>query len=123
MKLYKIGLVMAMCAIVVITGCKKSYLDTKPSDQVPLSDAFKTTIGCKAAIQGMNRLMFSVGGDHDQFGEPSIMMMEDLMGNDMPMADRGSRVVCGNIYLYRSQECKCYSWIYLGILLQDYKQC
>jgi hypothetical protein len=90
MKIYKIGLVMAMCAIVALTGCKKSYLDTKPSDQVPLSDAFKTTIGCKAAIQGMNRLMFSVGGDHDQFGEPSIMMMEDLMGNDMPMADRGS---------------------------------
>lgn len=71
-------------------GCKKDYLDTRPSDEVPIDDAFKTTVGCKAAVHGINRLMFGYGGDHDLFGEPSVMLMEDLMGEDMSFAKPGS---------------------------------
>jgi hypothetical protein len=95
MKIYKISIAFFLLAAVAITGCKKSYLETKPSDEVPLSDAFKTTTGCKAALQGINRIMFSEGSSSELFGEPCIMLMEDLMGEDMPISGQGSGWLVG----------------------------
>jgi hypothetical protein len=85
MTIRNIASLLSLSVLVGVTGCKKSFLDTKPTDQVALSDAFKTTKGCKAAVQGMSRLMFNSESE-EAFGEPSIMMMEDMMGEDMPIS-------------------------------------
>lgn len=70
-------------------ACKKSYLNRIPTDEVPMSDAFKTTTGCKAALEGIHSLMFQVL-DHDEFGQKSIDLINDLMGDDMPVSGSGA---------------------------------
>jgi hypothetical protein len=85
MTIRKMTSLLSLSLLVSVTGCKKSFLETKPTDQVALADAFKTTKGCKAAVHGMARLMFNSESE-EVFGEPSIMMMEDLMGEDMPIS-------------------------------------
>lgn len=70
-------------------ACKKDYLNRTPTDVVPLEDAFKTTIGCKAALEGLHSLMYRET-DHDQFGQKSIDLINDLMGDDMPVSGQGA---------------------------------
>lgn len=64
------------------TSCKKSYLDTKPSNQVQLDDVFKTVDGAKTVVHGITRLFYANVTDHDEFGLPAINMYHDLMGED-----------------------------------------
>jgi len=70
-------------------ACKKSYLDRTPTTVVPLEDAFKTTKGCKAALEGIHSLMYYTT-DHDQFGQKSIDLINDMMGDDMPVSGQGA---------------------------------
>ncbi|HTO14591.1 MAG TPA: RagB/SusD family nutrient uptake outer membrane protein [Edaphocola sp.] len=72
-----------------LNSCKKDYLDTKPSTQVPLEDVFKTTAGAKNVLNGMHRKLFAYGGDHDLFGMPSINMQYDLLGEDFGLSESG----------------------------------
>ena len=72
-------------------SCKKSYLDKLPTNQAPLSDVFKTTTGAEAAIQGLNAYMYSIpGGAHDRFGQKSIDLFNEMMGDDMAIKDQGA---------------------------------
>lgn len=87
--LSKILLLSSGIALLGLGACKKSYLDRYPSNEVPLSDAFKTTAGCKAALEGLHSLMYRATDD-EAFGQKSIDLMNDLMGEDMPMHDQGS---------------------------------
>jgi len=70
-------------------SCKKSFLETKPTDQVATSEVFKTVEGAEAALQGIHRTVYEVA-DHDAFGFPSIALMWDLMGEDMSLSGGGS---------------------------------
>lgn len=72
-------------------GCKKSYLEKLPTNQAPLADVFKTTTGAEAAIQGLNAYMFSIpSGAHDRFGQKSIDLYNDMMGDDIAIRDQGA---------------------------------
>lgn len=71
------------------SACKKDYLDRVPTDEVPMEDAFKTTEGARAALEGMHGRMF-LESDHDKFGQKSIDIVNDLMGDDMGMLKRGA---------------------------------
>ncbi len=42
-----------------VAGCKKTYLDTKPSDKVSDENLFATTSSAYAVLNGMNRIMTS----------------------------------------------------------------
>lgn len=91
MKINKIfgyaGLAVGM--LFTATSCKKSYLDTKPSDQVMLEDVFKTTVGARSVVNGMHRILYSRTAGitaHTKFGLPSLNMMYDLMGEDFGMS-------------------------------------
>lgn len=90
MKLFsKILLLSSGVLMLGLGACKKSYLDRMPTDEVPMSDAFKTTTGCKAALEGIHSLMYQVL-DHDEFGQKSIDLINDLMGDDMPVSGSGA---------------------------------
>ncbi|MNU14825.1 SusD family protein [compost metagenome] len=71
------------------TSCKKSFLDTKPTDQAITQDVFKTVSGARSVINGMTRRLFD-SDDHDQFSMPSINMTYDLMCEDMGLSAYGS---------------------------------
>lgn len=85
----KLCLLSSGVLLLSLGACKKSYLDRTPSDVVPLEDAFKTTTGCKAALEGIHSLMYRTT-DHDQFGQKSIDLINDLMGEDMPVSGQGA---------------------------------
>jgi len=74
-------------------GCKKSYLETAPSNQVTVDVVFKTTQGAQTALDGLYRLIYTYGieenGGHDLFGQKSMDLILDLMGNDMVVNKQG----------------------------------
>lgn len=88
MKLNKyIGFASLALAIAVgASSCKKTYLDTKPTDQVVYQDVFKTTQGARSVINGIHRTLYSTAST-TKFGMPSINLMYDLMGEDLGMTD------------------------------------
>lgn len=77
----------------VLGACKKSYLETAPSNQVTVDVIFKTTEGAQTALDGLYRLTYTFGiednGNHDLFGQKSFDLIMDLMGNDMVINKQG----------------------------------
>lgn len=78
-------------SIVVLAGCKKDYLDTKPSDAVSQEQLFSDYNSAVAALNGLYKSQFTSGasGDHDDFGQKATDLMYDLMGNDMIVHSQG----------------------------------
>lgn len=100
MNLFKAISIFTLSATIVAgsVGCKKSYLDRLPSDQVPLDSLFSTTAGAKSALEGIHRMMYEENGG-ETFGQKSIDLMADLMGEDMPISGFGAGWFYGT-YIY-----------------------
>lgn len=79
--------------LLAVAGCKKSYLETKPSDAVPMETALGTTAALSTALNGTLQSLFafslSGSGRHDEFGQKSYDLASDLMGNDMVVHTAG----------------------------------
>ncbi|RYY61271.1 MAG: RagB/SusD family nutrient uptake outer membrane protein [Chitinophagaceae bacterium] len=73
--------------LLVLGGCKKDYLDTKPSNAVPESTIFATTTDINAALDGAYQSLFAYGANgttgHDNFGQKAVDLSLDLAGQDM----------------------------------------
>jgi hypothetical protein len=80
-------------AILMFAGCKEEFLDTKPTDKLASSVVFNTYDGALAALNGTYRLFYAFGiegyADHSEFGQKSIDLVMDLMGEDMPIYSQG----------------------------------
>ena len=89
----KIFVYLLSVTVFLITGCKKDYLETKPSTGVPESSILGTISSIKAAINGSYNEMFAFGTGastgHDNFGQKAFDLQMDLMGNDMVVHTRG----------------------------------
>ncbi|WP_118949750.1 RagB/SusD family nutrient uptake outer membrane protein [Taibaiella helva] len=83
------GIALSVVLVSGAVGCKKSYLDRSPSDAVAIDSVFRTTATAKEAVQGLHRYMYQVG-DPETFGQKSIDLMSDLMGEDMPISGTGA---------------------------------
>ena len=76
--------------VLVMTACKKDYLETNPSDQAPTQLVFATTEGAYVALNGMYRAQYQAyGGGHDGFAQKANDLVADLMGNDMVVNAQG----------------------------------
>jgi len=112
MKIFSKGLLLSAGILLLGMGaCKKSYLDRYPSDAVPLKDAFKTTTGCRAALEGMHSLMYKAADD-DNFGQMSINLINDLMGDDMVMHDAGAGWFVSYVNYSTPRSGGAYIWYY-----------
>lgn len=78
----KIFSLLITAAVLLLTSCKKDYLETNPSDQAPTPLVFATTEGAYVALNGLYRNQY-VATDVDVFGQKSSDLVADLMGNDM----------------------------------------
>lgn len=74
------------------TGCKKSYLETTPSDAITDENLYASTKGAYMVLDGMARLMTTTGSAlsaagatnrHNDFGAKAVDLGDDLMGNDV----------------------------------------
>jgi hypothetical protein len=74
-------------------GCKKEALDSAPSNAVTPQDIFKTVEKVNATLTSTYKSMFafspSGSADHDDYGQKSWDLSNDLMGNDMVMHTQG----------------------------------
>ncbi len=73
-----------------LSSCKKTYLDTIPSDQVAASLSFSTTVNAQSAVNGIYRNMYQAYNNQDEGGESSIMINNDMMGEDLVNPTTGS---------------------------------
>ncbi len=76
-------------------GCQKKYLDTNPTDKIAPDVIFETTQSARVALNGMHRFMntvpcvFANTDNHYDFGQKTIDIISDVMGNDMVNLDIG----------------------------------
>lgn len=74
-------------------GCKKETLDAVPSNAVTPQEIFKTVDKVNATLISTYKSIFafsaSGSGDHDDYGQKSWDLSNDLMGNDMVMHSQG----------------------------------
>jgi len=74
-------------------GCKKDYLNTKPSNAVTEEEIFSKYSSGLAALNGIYKEQFAfaiaLSTGHDDFGQKATDLMSDLMGNDMVVHSQG----------------------------------
>lgn len=88
----RILLIAAPVLMLMVAGCKKSYLETVPSDAASEAQIFSKINAVNAALGGMYKEMFTFavgGGSHSDYGQKSYDLSIDLMGNDMVVHSQG----------------------------------
>lgn len=87
-------LLYSSCLVVLgATSCKKSYLETTPSNGVTEQEIFSKLNTVYAALDGVvkEQYAFGIGAStgHDNFGQKAFDLQSDLMGNDMVVHSQG----------------------------------
>jgi len=89
----KIFLYLLPFLLLSIAGCKKDYLETKPSNAVTEGQIFSKYTSTIAALNGIYKELFAsaIGGNtgHDNFGQKAFDLAVDLQGNDMVVNTQG----------------------------------
>ncbi len=88
----KLLIITAAFSFALIAGCKKDYLETKPSNGATEQEIFSKYSSVVAALNGIykEQFAFAIGaGGHDDFGQKATDLMSDLMGNDMVVHSQG----------------------------------
>jgi hypothetical protein len=89
----KILLYIAPFVLIMAVGCKKDYLETKPSNAVTEQEIFSKLNTVYAALDGIVKQQFAYGvgasTGHDNYGQKSFDLQSDLMGNDMVVHSQG----------------------------------
>lgn len=89
---YKLLGSLVVAGSLALGSCKKSYLDTTPTDQLSANDIFKTTTGAYTALEGIHNLMISTSffsGNHANWGQKAWDLGNDFMANDMVGSSSG----------------------------------
>jgi hypothetical protein len=72
---------------VLVVSCKKDYLETRPSDAVTQQEIFGTTEKISSTLDAAYKTFFAFSpggsGNHDDYGQKSWDLSNDLMGTDM----------------------------------------
>jgi starch-binding outer membrane protein, SusD/RagB family len=82
-------------AVLLFTSCKKSFLDTSPTNAVAASEATATTVNGYAALNGIHRIMYVQYDQQGEAGEGSNNIFRDLMGEDIvyPLANGSTGLI------------------------------
>lgn len=66
----------------LLSGCSKDELEREPSQSVTDDALFSSVDGAQAALDGIHRLTYAYYGYHSAFGQKSIDLIIDIMGDD-----------------------------------------
>jgi len=90
MNMKKIIFVIASFSLLLFNNsCKDDYLERVPTASVAESDIFATVTGVNTVLEGIHRSTYRFYSTHDRFGQKSVDMAVDLMGEDMYQTERG----------------------------------
>jgi starch-binding outer membrane protein, SusD/RagB family len=89
MKLFHYKLTILALAVLLFSSCKKTFLDTFPTDAVGSSAALSNTANAYAALNGIHRIMYVQYDQQGEAGEGSNNIFRDLLGEDIvyPLAN------------------------------------
>lgn len=82
----------SLTGLIALGGCKKDYLETVPMNAVSEAQIFSDITAVNATVEGLYKQMFRFavgGGGHSDYGQKSIDLSLDLMGNDMVVHTQG----------------------------------
>ncbi|MER3470920.1 MAG: RagB/SusD family nutrient uptake outer membrane protein [Chitinophagaceae bacterium] len=81
----------ATLLLIALAGCKKDYLETTPATAVSEQQIFSKVATVTSALNGAYQSTFKLGpnGRHDNYGQKSYDLANDLMGNDMVVQSAG----------------------------------
>ncbi|NJE06657.1 hypothetical protein E3E36_11035, partial [Thermococcus sp. M36] len=87
-------LIIAFSISMINIGCKKDYLDTKPSNAITPDQAYNSLIAVNSSQTSTYYSLFAFAGGngntgHDNFGQKAIDIANDLMGTDMVVYSAG----------------------------------
>lgn len=82
--------------VLIFSSCKKDYLDTNPTDAYPSEAVFTNVDGAWSAINGIHRSLYIQYDAQDQGGQGSIMINNDMLGDDLVMTAAGNGWFNGN---------------------------
>ncbi|MEO5891994.1 MAG: RagB/SusD family nutrient uptake outer membrane protein [Ferruginibacter sp.] len=89
----KIILYITPFILLLAIGCKKDYLETTPSNGVTEQEIFSKLNTVYAALDGVVKEQFAFGigasEGHDNYGQKSFDLQNDLIGNDMVVHSQG----------------------------------
>ncbi|MDP4223306.1 MAG: RagB/SusD family nutrient uptake outer membrane protein [Bacteroidota bacterium] len=85
----KINILFAVPVLLFISGCEKDYLERVPTSSVAEHELLSTVVGCQTLLQGIHRSTYTFYGSHDRFGQKSIDLAVDLLGEDFYQTERG----------------------------------
>lgn len=78
-----------LAAALILGGCEADYLERVPTTSITDTDLFSNVVGAQTALEGIHRNMYQFYSTHDRFGQKSVDLTVDLMGEDMYQSERG----------------------------------
>jgi hypothetical protein len=69
--------------LVAVSSCKKTYLDTAPTDQVTEQTILNSTANALIALNGIHRIMWTQYFAQSQAGHGSMMINMEVLGDDL----------------------------------------
>ena len=85
----KILLILISISLFYISGCEKDYLERVPTASVAEQDLLSTVVGNQTLLHGIHRSTFTFYGTHGRFGQKSVDLIVDLLGEDFYQTERG----------------------------------
>ena len=90
MKNIKYKILSFLLIALTFASCKKSFLETNPSDMSDDASVFKTTDNAMAALNGIHRIMYRQFDEQDQGGESGMKINLEMVGDDVVMTSAGN---------------------------------
>jgi starch-binding outer membrane protein, SusD/RagB family len=89
---YKLLVVAAALFGATLTSCKKSFLETNPTNAVSDDAALESTKNAYAALNGIHRILYVQYDNQPEGGEGAAMIIRDLLGEDVIYTNPAGRM-------------------------------
>ncbi|WP_268122503.1 RagB/SusD family nutrient uptake outer membrane protein [Roseivirga pacifica] len=87
----KVSKILLLLAVFAVYACSEDFLDTSPTDELGADQVLGTIENQRAALEGIHRHMYGVGGSQDErAGYGNMMINYDMLGQDVVNPERGS---------------------------------
>jgi len=95
MKMFNYKFLSILFGVLILSSCKKSFLDTFPTTAVAATDAVASTKNGYAALNGIHRIMYVQYDAQGQAGEGTNNIYRDLLGEDIvyPLANGSTGLI------------------------------
>ncbi len=79
-----------------LSSCKKSYLDTEPSDQLKADRVFDNMNNVRVNLNGIYRMLYMQYSDQEEDGQAAMMITLDFLGEDIVHTASGTSYFRGS---------------------------